>query len=100
MQMGEVPLPSWINSYVNDFLCMPILLYLCRYVVRFLRSDSELLLPYPPIFLLTLFYAVYFEAYLPDIDPRYTADIHDVFLYFAGSGFFIGMQYARAQRIP
>ncbi|MGB7395224.1 MAG: hypothetical protein WA913_12600 [Pricia sp.] len=99
MQVGEVPLPLWINFYVNDFLCMPIVLFLCRYVIRMLKSDATLPLPFGPVIALTLLYAIYFEGLLPEYNPRYTGDVFDVLLYFLGSGFFLIVQHLRLRRM-
>lgn len=85
---GNDILPSWAAHYMNDFFCMPIVLYVCRYVVRLLRSDSHLELDIGPILSLTLFYSLYFEGYLPLVNARYTADPKDVLLYFLGAAFF------------
>ncbi|GGW22167.1 hypothetical protein [Arenibacter certesii] len=81
-------LPSWTAYYMNDLLCMPIVLYMCRYVVRWLKSDDNLNLTLSSIISLTLFYSLYFEVYLPEINDRYTADILDVLMYSLGAAFF------------
>ncbi|MCM4167293.1 hypothetical protein KCTC52924_02876 [Arenibacter antarcticus] len=81
-------LPSWVIYYVNDFLCMPIVLYICQLAVRRLKSNKRLKLTLRPILSLTLFYSLYFEVYLPMVNVRYTADLMDVVLYFLGAAFF------------
>lgn len=88
MQLGGIALPDFWDDYVNDFLCMPIVLYLCRFTVRTIRSSSKLQLPLPLIFLLTVAYSLFFEYYQPIVDSRYTQDLLDVVLYFSGSLFF------------
>ena len=85
-------LPVWVANYMNDFLCMPIVLFICRSVVRKLRSNGALQLPFPLTLLLTMYFVVYFEYYLPQVNVRYTADIWDVVLYFSGSVFFYMME--------
>lgn len=85
-------LPRWVAHYLNDFLCMPIVLFIGRFVVRILKSDKQLNLPVIPILSLTCFYALYFEAYLPGINARYTADPMDVLMYFMGAAFFYLME--------
>ena len=87
-QRFELPLPAWINNYVNDFLCLPIVLGACQAAVRFLRNDRRLLLPLPLIFLMAFCYSVYFEFFLPDRNLRYTSDGMDVLLYFFGATLF------------
>ncbi len=70
---------------------MPIVLFVCQSVVRELKSNKERL-PWSLIFMVTLFYSVYFEYYLPKVNPRYTADFVDVLLYFMGAVFFCIME--------
>ena len=89
LQKFQVALPPVINNYLNDFLCMPIVLYICRFAVRTLKSNRRLQIPIGLVFLITIGYAVYFEYYLPQFSPRYTGDIIDVFVYFGGAFFFI-----------
>lgn len=91
---GELPI--WVSHYMNDFLCMPIVLFICRSVVRKLRSNDALQLPFPLILLVTLYFAIYFEYYLPRVNMRYTADIWDLVLYFIGSIFFYVMEKGRS----
>ncbi|WP_378174888.1 hypothetical protein [Aquimarina sp. SS2-1] len=91
LQQLEIHLPAIIENYVNDFLCMPIILHICQFTVRKLKSDPCITLPFPLIMIVTLGYALYFEWYLPKHTIRYTADWMDVFLYFLGAIFFCGI---------
>lgn len=88
LQKMSITLPEWINNYLNDFLCMPIVLFIGQFAIRKLKGDKILRLPCPLILTLTLFYSFYFEYYLPRINLRYTADFLDVVLYFSGAVFF------------
>ncbi|WP_242404056.1 hypothetical protein [Formosa agariphila] len=81
----DLHLPKWIRFYVNDALCMPLVLSFCLIGVRFIKADQNIYLPVLSIVLLTLFYAVIFEWWLPQSNPRYTADWIDVGLYVLGS---------------
>ncbi|MDT7829884.1 hypothetical protein RQM65_14515 [Pricia sp. S334] len=90
-RMG-LPLPWWINNHVNDFLCMPIVLFICQYSVRKLKAEPAIQLSLPLILCVTLYYALFFEYYLPKVNPRYTADFWDVVLYFLGALFFYRME--------
>lgn len=91
-QQVSFVLPSWINNYMNDFFCMPLVLFVCQYAVRKIKSNRGLRLPLSLIFSVTLYYAIYFEYYLPKVSPRYTGDPVDVILYFSGSLFFYFME--------
>lgn len=91
LQYLKFPLPLWINSYVNDLLCMPIVLFICKEVVSYIFK-RKIFLSLSLIIVLTLYYSWYFEYYLPKINTRYTGDYIDVFLYFIGSLLFYTQQ--------
>lgn len=78
-------LPEFVNSYLTDFLCMPIILTLCLVGVRWIKRVPEFRLTLPMIFGMTAFYAVLFEWILPLRSPIYSADIFDVLMYFLGA---------------
>lgn len=92
LQKMSISLPEWTNNYLNDFLCMPIVLFIGQFTIRKLKRNNILRLPWPLILTLTLFYSIYFEYYLPGINSRYTADFLDVILYFLGSALFYVME--------
>ncbi|MEB3346368.1 hypothetical protein U6A24_12900 [Aquimarina gracilis] len=98
MQQLGFTLTAILQNYTNDFLCMPIVFYVCQYVVRFIKSDDHVQLPISLLFVVTLLYSWYFEWYLPLCHNRYTADPIDVVLYFAGMLFFYGIEYRRSAR--
>ena len=77
-----------MNNYLNDLLCMPIVLGIAQRTVRFLKSDSNLTLPVALQVVVTIMFALYFEGYLPQFNLRYTADVMDVLCYFLGMAFF------------
>lgn len=84
MQRLSMPLPSLINNYVNDLLCLPLLLGAMTFVIRRLKKDSSFQLSFGFVIFLACYYSLYFEYYLPRVNPRYTADWIDVVLYFSG----------------
>ena len=88
----SVELPNWVLFYVNDFICMPIVLFLCLLATQTFAKRPVTKLPYLPILFLTSFYAIYFELLLPRFAERYTADFLDVLMYFGGSLLFIALQ--------
>ncbi|MFD2562134.1 hypothetical protein [Aquimarina rubra] len=87
-QQLNIDLPILIQNHVNDFLCMPIVLYVCQFIVRKLKSDENMILPLPLLMVVTMGYSLYFEWYLPKHMIRYTSDWLDVALYFLGMLFF------------
>lgn len=94
-QRLELPLPSPFNNYLNDVLCMPIVLKICQYAIRFLKNNQSLQIPFALVLTLTLGYAIYFEWLLPHYDLRYTGDSLDVLLYVIGALFFMGIERYR-----
>lgn len=88
-------LPNWVVFYVNDFLVMPIVLTICLFVVHRVSKDRRIRLSLFTIFSLASLYAIYFELYLPQHNPRYTADILDVVMYFSGGLLFYFSQDKR-----
>jgi len=86
------PLPLFANNYLNDLLCMPIVLKLCQYAIRFIKKDKHIVIPIKISFTLTVLYAIYFELLLPKFTNRYTADFIDVILYFIGLLFYIWIE--------
>lgn len=88
-------MPRWVRFYVNDFLCMPVVLTISLKAVHFLKKDNSIRLPLLLILTLTSIYAVYFEYYMPLVEPRYTADWLDVVMYFSGAMLFYWLQFRR-----
>lgn len=89
----KVNLPEWVTSYLNDFLCMPVVLTICLTAVHLIKKDKSIRLDLFTIISLTSFYAVFFEWYLPKVEPRYTADWLDVVMYFSGALLFYYLQF-------
>ena len=89
----EVNLPLWVNFYLNDLLCMPIVFWICIKAVHIIKGDNQIHLDLFTILSLTTFYAVYFEWYLPRVELRYTADWLDVVMYFNGAFLFYYLQF-------
>lgn len=95
LQHFAVPLPRWVVFYVNDFLCMPVVLTISLKVVHLIKKDTSIRLPMALVLTLTSFYAIYFEYYMPLVEPRYTADWLDVVMYFAGALIFYVLQFRK-----
>ena len=74
-----------LNNYLNDFLCMPIVLTLCQKSIAFVKSDKHIAIPISLQLVLTLLFSIYFEYVLPTTNARYTSDPVDVLLYFIGT---------------
>ncbi len=88
----SLPLPNWVYFYVNDLLCMPIVLGLSLAILRFIKKTDSIYVPLGIILLMTAYYAFYFEWLMPQLHTRYTGDLIDVFLYFFGAILFFFFQ--------
>jgi len=91
-------LPNWINNYVNDFLTLPLVLSLGLFVIRKIRNEPSVQLPFLLVISIALFYSLYFEWYLPQHNHRYTSDWLDCVLYFAGAILFYFLQKSSKQK--
>lgn len=81
----SVQLPVFFSSYMNDLLCMPVVLSICLFIIQKIKKQKDLKISFFSAFSLAVLYSVYFEIYLPEVTTRYTSDIVDVFLYFTGA---------------
>ncbi len=98
LNSAEIDMPTWITSYVNDFLCMPVVLTICLKILHYIKKDTTILLPLLPILILTSFYSFYFEWYMPQVETRYTADWVDVIMYFGGALLFYSLQFVSTKK--
>lgn len=87
-QSTKLFLPWYVNNYFNDLLCIPLVLGLLCSMIRYMKNNSSFEFSKPFIFCLALYYSVYFEYYLPQVNLRYTGDPIDVVLYFFGGFLF------------
>lgn len=96
-QRLNIALPSLIDNYVNDFLCVPIVLGGILFLTQWLKKDDNYRFSFTFIIFIASYYSFYFEYYLPKDNPRYTADWIDVLLYFSGAlTFFFYKKYPKA----
>jgi Na+/glutamate symporter len=89
MQKIGIQLPWFANNYLNDILCIPLVLKTAQYITQHLRSDPFLKIPILLQCLVVLIFILYFEVILPKISERYTADIYDVLAYILGMCIFL-----------
>ena len=78
-----------IHSYLDDLLSLPLILTLILFAHRSIRISSDAFtLPRSHIVLSLVLIAGVFELLLPQIAPRFTADIYDVIAYSGGAAIF------------
>jgi hypothetical protein len=88
----QIQLPNWLYFYLNDFLCMPIVLSLCLIILRILKKTESLYVPLLVVLGLSTYFSLHFEWLMPQLSTRYTSDIIDVVLYFSGALLFYSFQ--------
>ena len=88
----EILLPKLIRFYANDFLIIPIVLYISLFVIQKLKGNDKIQLSFLNIIYLCTLYSVIFEYWLPKFHPRYTTDFIDVALYFLSGVLFYFLQ--------
>ena len=98
MQKIGIYLPEILNNYANDLLCLPLVLGFILFMIKRLKKDKNFELPLIFVLILAVYYSVYFEYYLPKVNPRYTSDWIDVLLYFVGAIGFYSYQKMTAFR--
>jgi len=91
-QKFVLPLPNWVYFYVNDFLCMPIVLSLCLATIRIIKRTESLYVPLLIVLILTTYFTLYFEWLMPKLNTRYTFDKFDIVLYYLGALLFFRYQ--------
>lgn len=85
-------LPQFFSSYLNDLLCLPVVLGFCLFLIRKFSKKNRLKISLFSCLSLAALYSVYFEIYLPQVTERYTADPVDALLYFIGAFVFYLLQ--------
>ena len=101
IQRMDADLPLWIDDYVNDFICLPLVLGFITLLFRWIKNDIFFIFPPAVTIFMTGYYSYYFEYYLPKNNPRYTADPIDIVLYIAGGLLFywFSLENKKAQEL-
>ena len=82
---------EFLDSYLDDLMCIPIVFYLLQCVQIFIFRDKYVASPLHIIGAVIVF-TLMFEIILPNISSRYTADIYDVVFYSIGGLFYITIE--------
>lgn len=96
----DVEQSSFVKNHLADLVCMPLVFYLIRWIIQrikpFKKWDE---LPIVAILLVTVYWSIYFEYYLPTTNDKYTGDITDVWMYFAGTALYLLISRKKARSI-
>lgn len=76
------PNQSFLNHYLADLICMPIVFYLVQAIFRILKINF--ILSITKIIFGVLYFSFIFEFLLPKLSERYTSDWFDVLMYCFG----------------
>ncbi|WP_207435467.1 hypothetical protein [Sabulibacter ruber] len=79
----DVPCPAWLQFYLDDLLCLPLILPPTLFLMRLFYGPEVRLSLYQILFVV-VYVSVVFELFLPTFMPRYTTDAWDVFHYALG----------------
>ena len=83
----SVPLPAWVRHYLDDLLCLPLVLTTTLFLIRLLFGSATRFSGGHVAFAV-VYVSLAFEVFFPLFLPRYTADLADVVLYAAGGWIF------------
>jgi hypothetical protein len=82
-----LPRPAWMQHYLDDFLCLPLVLTATLFLLRFFYG-FQLRLSWYQVAFTVLYFSLAFEVFFPTFMPRYTGDWVDALLYAAGGVIF------------
>ncbi|MFD2246708.1 magnesium citrate secondary transporter [Pontibacter ruber] len=77
-----------LHTYLDDLLCMPVILTLALAAERAYFRNNRFVFPFHYIAGAVLGYSICFELLLPQLSPKYTADLLDVVAYTLGAVLF------------
>ena len=79
----SMPSPWWVQHYLDDLLCLPLVLTATLFILRFFYGPQLRFSLYHVAFAVAYF-TLAFEVLFPEFMPRYTADWVDGLLYAVG----------------
>ncbi|WP_242917980.1 hypothetical protein [Pontibacter liquoris] len=82
-----LPRPEWMQHYLDDLLCLPLVLTITLFVLRYFYG-AQLRLCWYHVAFTVLYFSLAFEVFFPRFLPRYTGDWVDAALYAAGGMIF------------
>ncbi|MFC6997551.1 hypothetical protein [Rufibacter roseus] len=79
----QIPRPLVVQHFLDDLLCLPLVLTVTLFVMRFFYGTQVRFSVYQVAFVV-VYVSVLFEVVLPQYMERYTGDVVDVVLYAVG----------------
>ena len=81
-----------LRWYLTDLLFVPSMCIFGLILVRRIKNDSDIRIPWYNVFLQVAAVSIYFEWYLPNQNTQYTSDPIDALMYFLGGIAFLFLQ--------
>jgi hypothetical protein len=79
----------WVHAYMDDLLCMPVVLGLTLHIFRKIHPGKEKYrFEWHHVLVAVVYYSLIFEWLLPNRSSVYTRDIWDIFFYALGGVLF------------
>jgi hypothetical protein len=75
--------PEWVRFYLDDLLCIPLVLTVTLFILRIFYGPQVRLSWYHVVFTV-LYFSLAFEVFFPKFMSRYTGDWVDAVLYAVG----------------
>lgn len=99
--LSFMELNKYIIPYLNDVLCMPIMLSLALFFQqKVVYKSAAYSLNKVQVVFTIIYVTIVFEGVLPILYERYTRDIWDILAYMAGGAFFYFFMNPKASRQP
>jgi hypothetical protein len=83
LERAGVFLP-YIHSYLDDLLCMPVTLTIALFLQQKFTRSPAYIFSKNHVVVVVIFYAIFFEVWLPKQSAHYTSDPLDAIAYAAG----------------
>lgn len=77
-----------LHTYLDDLLCMPVVLTLSLYILQLLLKNEQFRLTKFQVIIAVVYFAVMFELILPAFSIKYTSDVLDIAVYGIGAFIF------------
>ncbi|MBA3899460.1 MAG: magnesium citrate secondary transporter [Bacteroidetes bacterium] len=78
----------FIHAYLDDLLCMPVVLTLTLFILRWIIKSPDYTFSKKQVIFALLYFSFAFEVLLPLYSEKYTADVFDVLAYGIGAVIF------------
>lgn len=95
LRSSHAVLPNFIRFHLTDLLFVPAMCLFALIILRFLRRDSSLTIPWFAVIIQVVHVSLYFEWYLPNHSPPghlHVSDLIDVMMYAFGGVLFLLLQ--------